>query len=478
MKNTKSLKIALLVISAALLLGAAVGITASAAEETSAPVVYSQNVEYGGNYALMYAITAESVTGETVSLAVYNNAECAGDPVWSKTVAATEANQETVKGKACYVFTTNGIAAKNMDVQYYVKVTAANGETVKRYSVAEYLYERLYKNGIASSTEEGNIKRAELYNTILLYGKQAQDVLFNYNTDENGELITTDDRSTFVTDMKYVFVDEAAGTVDGTYVSGIFLNGTEVTFVANDAAGEWDLINLDTGATIDTIASGDSFNVNSHVKVTKHVEIRGSGLYADSAITYDGKAFADISDITHVGYSGMSSTVVDVDGNDALKFTRTSSTYERYSIARKGTSDNFVFETDVMIPEYNSALDFYIMPTSNLSAAAAVYRGYIYFKYDANTGKNYITLTTAGSNADSTDPETWYYLTPGEWANVRVEYDGTAKDDLFRLIVNGQLVYEVPLHNSMAGFAGFQMQFASTYSGTIYFDNTYLGDKK
>ena len=479
MKKTRSTKIALLIVSAALLLGAAVGITVSA-DDNSAPVILSQNVEYGGNYALMYAISADSVIGEEVTLEVYTNAECAGDPIWNKTVAATADNQETVLGKNCYVFITCGIAAKDMDVQYYVKVSADNGETVKRYSVAEYFYERLYKNGIAFGTSAGDIARAKLYNSALEYAADAQDVLYNYNFDENGELITTDDRTTFVTDTKYVYVVDGRATIDGTYSSGIVLGGSEITLTSANTVKAWNLYDLTSGNLIKTIAPDETFTVNTHIKVEEFVEYRGSGVYADNAntITYDGKTFADISGITHVG-SGIDASVVNVGENDAAKFSVTWSghAYDRYSIARNGTSDNFVFETDVMIPEYNSALNFHIMPTSNLSANASVYRGYIHFRYDTNTGKNYITLTTEGSNAVSTDPNTWYYLTPGEWANVRVEYDGTAGGDLFRLIVNGQLVYEVPLNNSIYGFKGFQLQFAGTYVGTIYFDNTYLGDK-
>ena len=468
----KNFKILTMTLAVALIIGAAIGISASA--ETTAPEIISQNVEYGGNYALLYAVKADSVVGDSVSIAVYDNAECKGEALFTDSIETKAENTENVQGVSCYVFTTNGIAAKNMDTQYYIKVSADNGETVKRYSVAEYLYERLYKNGIAYSTDAGDVKRAELYNTILLYGKQAQDVLYNLNDK------TEDDRTTFVTDMKYVYVADGKATIDGTFSSGIVLGGSEITLTSANTVKAWNLYDLTSGKLIKTIAPDEAFTVNTHVKVEEFVEYRGSGTYANGAntITYDGKTFADISGITHVG-SGIDASVVNVGGNDAAKFSVTWSghAYDRYSIARTGTSNNFVFETDVMIPEYNSALNFYIMPTSNLSAAASVYRGYIHFRYDTNTGKNYITLTTEGSNAISTDPNTWYYLTPGEWANVRVEYDGTAGGDLFRLTVNGQLVYEVPLNNSIFGFKGFQLQFSGTYVGTIYFDNTYLGDK-
>ncbi|MBO5316762.1 MAG: hypothetical protein J6B48_10090 [Clostridia bacterium] len=475
MKNTKTLKIALFIISAALLLGAAVGITASAAEGTSAPEVYSQNVEYGGNYALMYAITAESVTGDTVSLAVYDNAECAGNPVWSKTVAATEANQETVKGKACYVFTTNGIAAKNMDVQYYVKVTAANGETVKRYSVAEYLYERLYKNGIASSTEEGDIKRAELYNTILLYGKQAQDVLCNYNTDENGELITSDDRTTFVTDMKYVFVADDAGTINGSYAPSIILKGNEATFVANDTSVDWYLINPETEALIGSIASGDSFTVNSHVRVDNSFEIRGSGKYAESAVNYTDATLDSLTSegITNLNIAtGHSITVED----GALHYTATAATGKNATLSFENKTDTtataLVFETDIM---FTNAVftDMRFVGSSNVASTPAKWDLQHLIAPNADGGYD-VKLKKDGSYVvAATIPE-------GEWVNYRYEFDGTKAGSAVRFYINHTLVMETTLAGGVVGTIGISFfdSGKSFSSGTVSFDNTYFGPQK
>ena len=75
MKNRKSSKIVMLVLALALVIGATAAITASA-DESTAPVVLSQNVEYADSFALMYAITADSVKGETVTLEVYEDAAC------------------------------------------------------------------------------------------------------------------------------------------------------------------------------------------------------------------------------------------------------------------------------------------------------------------------------------------------------------------------------------------------------------------
>ena len=72
----KNTKIITLVVASALILGVAIGISASAT--LASPEIISQNVEYGGNYALLYAVKADSVVGDSVSIAVYDNAKCDG----------------------------------------------------------------------------------------------------------------------------------------------------------------------------------------------------------------------------------------------------------------------------------------------------------------------------------------------------------------------------------------------------------------
>ena len=201
-------------------------------------------------------------------------------------------------------------------------------------------------------------------------------------------------------------------------------------------------------------------------------DYRGSGEYSDSAITYDGKAFSEITEITHKG-NGVEASVANLDGNDAAKFTVTWSghAYDRYSVAKVGTENNLVFETDIYIPKYSSTLNFSIMATSNLSGDAGIWQGVIYFAYDAESGKNYVYIRGAA------EKENWFVLPEAEWCNIRVEYDNLDPNGAFRLIANGELVAETTLAGSMRGMVGMQIQFPGTFVGTVYFDNTYCGTK-
>ena len=199
---------------------------------------------------------------------------------------------------------------------------------------------------------------------------------------------------------------------------------------------------------------------------------RGSGKYADNAITYDGKAFTEITEITHKG-SGVDASIEKLDENDAAKFTVgwSGHAYDRYSIARVGTENNLVFETDVYIPTYSSTLNFSIMATSNLSGDAGIWHGIINFAYDAESGKNYVYLRGAA------EKENWFVLPRAEWCNIRVEYDSLDPNGAFRLVANGELIVETALSGSMQGMQGMQIQFPGAFVGTVYFDNTYCGTK-
>ena len=469
----KNFKILTLALAAALIIGTAIGISASA--EVTAPEIISQNVEYGGNYALLYAVKADTVVGNSVSIAVYDNANCTGKAVFTDAIEAKAENTESVHGIPCYVFTTNGIAAKDMDVQYYVKVTADNGETVKRYSVAEYLYERLYKNGVAYSTDAGDVKRAELYNTILLYGKQAQDVLFNLNDK------TEDDRTTFVTDMKYVYVEDAVATFDGKYSSAILSKGSALTLISSESSiPAFDLFDLTTGKKIGTVAPGTEVKINEHTKVVAYNPYAASK-YADIAENYNGKSYSDLSSfITEFGPSSW--TKSEKIENDALVIKSTDAGEYNYSFNHiNAVSTDYVFETDLRLVNFSTGRGINFTLGSNPSASATMYgrglmittgtgdnEGYYVIKALRGTKEYNIGISTSSSTNDS------------GWLNVRYELDSSGNA---RLIVNGKLIDSYRENDSASGSACIQMSLLGTYGangpvGTFYFDNTYSGSMK
>ena len=98
---------------------------------------------------------------------------------------STEVETITTAGgesRNVYVVKTLPIAAKDMADVYYAKPIdgAGNEGALKRYSVAEYLYERLYANGVVNAEEGTKAYNQKLfYEAILDMGAMAQTVLIN-----------------------------------------------------------------------------------------------------------------------------------------------------------------------------------------------------------------------------------------------------------------------------------------------------------
>ena len=206
MKNNKFTKIAILVLSLALVIGTALAMSVSA---DTKPVITQQNVSYQGNYALMFAVDASTVTAP-VQLYCYDTEPTAGtvgtlvDTTSNITVADSNENNLNVDS---YVLKTTGVAASKMTTYYYFKAVDANGNEseVVRYSVAEYLYERL-ASGDASETQTA------MYKKLIEFGDAAQ-AHFTPDADP----IST-----------YNLVTVVGGVVDG-YAQGVYVTGSTVT---------------------------------------------------------------------------------------------------------------------------------------------------------------------------------------------------------------------------------------------------------
>ena len=112
MKNNTS-KIALIILSLALLVGAAIGVSVSA--ETAAPEIVSKNINVTGNYCLMLAVDPATVAGDDVTITIYEQLPAEGvEPAQTITKAktATEKIDLDHDGTAEYdaiVFYTAGV---------------------------------------------------------------------------------------------------------------------------------------------------------------------------------------------------------------------------------------------------------------------------------------------------------------------------------------------------------------------------------
>ncbi len=232
-------KIILLVLSLALLVGGAIGISVSA--DTAAPEIISKNVKADGNFSLIFAIDPATVTGEDVTVTVYNQDPTGleGDALTAAAVqtitkAATDTTTEDLDGDGTVddviiLIETKGVAAKDIADVWYI-VTESNGVKgdVVTYSVMEYAFERLYKDGTITA-KEGDGKayfQKEFYLDILEIGSSAQELLVNY---PNG----TDER--LANEYIYVYVQDGSFAELGTN-RGFVEKDTRLTIIADNGA--------------------------------------------------------------------------------------------------------------------------------------------------------------------------------------------------------------------------------------------------
>ena len=181
--KTKFFKIFAPIVALGLLVGALVGISASANEAAPAadvtPEIISMNVEYGSELYLYYAVDKSTVSG-TPSIEVLSDKDGS-----SVEYVVTEYTEEKVNGKDSYIFKTAGVAAADVNKVQFVR--AADGElkgAIREASVEMYLYAKLYKEGFAMKTAANgdDFVRRNLYFQLLKYAKYAQE-LFYYGTD-------------------------------------------------------------------------------------------------------------------------------------------------------------------------------------------------------------------------------------------------------------------------------------------------------
>lgn len=190
--------------------------------------ILAQNVVYGEKVQIAYAVNVPLADAADVTVEYY--LEDAPEKTYKATLLDTSVSDNVYTGTNP-VFATLGFHADNFtDVVYataYIGDKAPESAVYKKYSVAEYFYARLYKDGfINKAAEESNDgDRANLYLSMIDYGKYAQKVLVN---NKGGN-------ETLITDYCYLFAADETVTINGAK-SGLFKPDTAVTF-ATTAAG-------------------------------------------------------------------------------------------------------------------------------------------------------------------------------------------------------------------------------------------------
>ncbi len=196
MKKLKCARIIVLVLSLALLIGAAFAISASAEDSASAGKFGGISVAYGEKVAIRVAVNA---TEEEIK---------SGDVVVSYELLGEEKTAEFFEAdeNGTWVI-TEGIAAYNLGevVTFFSTVDGVTVEEGRSFSVAQFLYTMLYTNDTLSD------EYRSLYTSLINYGEAAQ-IALNKNTDRlvtDSTIVSTDNASVSIKGGKYTFAPAA-----------------------------------------------------------------------------------------------------------------------------------------------------------------------------------------------------------------------------------------------------------------------------
>ena len=255
MKNSRFAKIAILALSLALVIGAVVGISVSAKDTDSG--IIAHNIVYGEKVAVAFAVDATLEEAESLKVAYYwegDQANLKNATLLDTSVAANVAN---IDGKQYPVFVTAGLPAKELTKVAYATVytgdAPAEDAVWESYSVAEYLYVRLYVDGFEAKTEADGLdyNRKLLYKSLIEYGNNAQ-IIFGYNTDKliaDYDIAYTDDITTTINGGDYAFGYDLQ--INAAYTG----EGNLESWVCTDALGN------------ETESVSDTININGAIKI-------------------------------------------------------------------------------------------------------------------------------------------------------------------------------------------------------------------
>ena len=254
----KTTQIFVLVLSLALLIGSVIGISVSASD-TATYEIEAINVIYKDQIFVAIAVDAPVSDASDIEVGYTFNgknytASYQGDmAIWA------EQGDDTLYP----VFVTIGIPAKDMgeDVIAEAHVKGGAAGNTKNVSVASYLYQRLYKDGVIAETEGEELDKKNFYLKTLDYIAYAQKVLYNNaNPDKTPRTLVTD----------YVAVYAQDATIAGSSFA-LSKGATEVTLTYTGAGTKagWNVTTYDaSGTATTTTKTKDTFSLTSSAVIT------------------------------------------------------------------------------------------------------------------------------------------------------------------------------------------------------------------
>ena len=435
MKNTKLTKILIMALSLVLLVGSVVAFAVSAADEDTF-AIKSINISHEDSTKVLVAVDALGVDPATIEVKYTIGA---GEEKTAKYYGLVDIYKD---GNEYPVFYTEGIPAKDMGEDVTAEAHKAGTTPAapehKDISVATYLYTKLYKEGYAAQTTGEAAEKRALYESMLVYGANAQKVL--WNNKHPGE------ERTLVTD--YVAVYAAEGNINGKGSFVILKNAgnVEITYTGDAVFGGWNVSTYENGVATTEVKKDDTFALDKSAIVTVKVpeptvaaDFEGAYTEKEKTVTYNGQSWT-ATDLTFsagygVNYGGSAnqhgataSVKTDEDGNKYLNISAPARVHDKdrsHSLTAL-TVEKLTKNANVTVLEWSQRANgtnsnFWQLQFSDSTTAEESHKqdgGYIYGGTYFYQDKNYI-----------------YFSDFGEWVDIRIEIYSDL--NLIKIYANG-----------------------------------------
>ncbi|MBO5316720.1 MAG: hypothetical protein J6B48_09880 [Clostridia bacterium] len=485
MKTNNLKKIFLAVLSFALLVGAVIGITASA-ENDSKVDFYAQTIIHNDRIAIAYAPKIDISSGEAAISDLKVEYKIGESGEWKNALKRAETlTVENEDGTSAEypIYATEGMPAQDFTETVYA--VAYTGDTrpvdVETYSVMQFLYTKLFKDNYirnTNPTQRGYVYK-ELYLSLIDYAEKAQIAIDNFDGGKN---------ETLITDYHMIVVD--GGTIDDTGLESVISTQDTVTLkysgeLAAGATCTWSITTYDENGNgmVTEAENGVEIPVPGNMVCSASVFVpttytKGSGKYysgnytgkeisfdnGESAIQFKTGSLAPVGEIVGAddkySYADFSSITSNL--NTTLTFNTPSA-----------TDKSFIMEFDAMFEGVDGTFG-YIMLADKINggdvqgARSSVYLSGSDGKISIHSSNHTIL---AGENIS---------VKQGEWHNFRFEYNyiADAKLILVKLYIDNE--WQCDFYTN-----GTSTETNSSYRALIYankglssklsLDNIYLG---
>ena len=483
MKN--SVKIITLVLSLALVLGAAIGFSVSAeTTEPTAPVVLKKNVKSNGNFCLMFALDPASC-GDTITVEAYNTVtkENATDKDLIESFTVNKAdvlnNQQSIdldgdgnNDEIVMIQTNEGVEAADIADTWHVYFTSNGLTTHVEYSVKDYAFERLYADFTVLENDSTTkaYRQKQFYLSILDIGSTAQNLLVNWDN-TTGAPVANPER--LAKEYSYASIQGGKfnGGLAGSYVE---IDDTlTLTQSADNKEVSWKVYTYDTNGNLVSTDTVDIADGTATVTVAGNTVIvpgwkEGAtpGKYfadlGDSAFTFD--------DVTTLSALGMTSNTNAFGHATTKKYGSWSFVdYEGRGKILQLTKDGVtqISKSRYWVPVVDKAngagncvvMEFDFMATGKKDSTSATYNSIVPnllsgLASDSPTDGilfDKFSLYTVDNNADDSADfmhvgNTTSYaenkvINFGEWTNICIEvYDTDGTYGYYKVFLNGELI--------------------------------------